>query len=143
MFDFVRSFAHRGLTRTANYRDVIDGGGPRPGYANGLPLGPGEHLIGVYENVPGQRDECIAVTSHGLLLATPSGWRRVAYEQMIDYELPDKSTEQRSISVELRSNETLQLPVRGRVEGDHGEARDVYGMDTFLRGILWVLHHRA
>src|SRR4051812_45356549 len=111
MFDIIRSFAHRGSKRTLNYVDLIDGGGPIPGYTIDLPLGDGEYLIGVYENRPGEKTESVVVTNHGLLLDSQAGWRRVGYDEIIDYDLPDKTTEQLSIPVELRSGETLEIPV--------------------------------
>jgi hypothetical protein len=139
LFDFARSFAHRGLKGTANYLDLIDGSTPLPGYASGLPLADDERLVGVYENWPGERAEGIVITSHGLLLDTRPGWRRVDFEEIVGYELPDKSTEQTAIPIELRSGETLMLVVRGRSYGESGEGRDVYGMESFLRGVLWTL----
>ena len=135
LFDFARSFAHRSLKGTAKYLDLIDGREPFPSYASGLPLVDGERLVGVYENQRGDREDGVVITSHGLFLDTPSGWRRVGYEEIAGYELPDKSTEQTAIPVELRSGETLLLRVRGRSYGEYGEGRDVYGMGQFFRGI--------
>jgi hypothetical protein len=139
LIEFAKSFAHRGLKRTANYLDLIDGSAPLPSYTLGLPLADDELLVGVYENWPGKRAEGIVITSHSLLLDIRSGWRRVDFEAIVGYELPDKSTEQTAIAIELRSGEKLLLAVRGRSYRKYGEGRDVYGMGSFLRGVLWAL----
>lgn len=132
--DWVHSFVHRSLRRTAGYIDGIASAA-----AAAIPCDRDEVLVGVYENAPGEVAGAIGITDRGLHIHQGPAWRFIEYKEIDGAVLPCKSKGPPFVlpylDLRLHSGEVIRLPVLGRT-GQAGECSDVYGMESFLRGML-------
>lgn len=139
--DWVRSFVHRALRGTAGYANA-----PETPVAAAVPCRDGEILVGIYQNTQGETRDVVGITDCGLYLSRNRKWRFIAYEQIIELILPEKTTEppfiEPHLDLLLFNGEVVRLTIKGRT-GELRQYSDVYGLEKFLSGILWSLRYDA
>ncbi len=146
---WAKAFARRNLVRLSHYIDATGSAESIPRYAEDLPLDQGEMLLGIYENSPGVRSECIAVTDLGLYIVGDTAWMRIRYSDIgqvelvlpDDIELPKRKLSADRVTIHLLDGQVIALPVRGifehQLEGGVAETRDAYLVYNFLRRTVY------
>ena len=88
--------------------------GNLPGYVSQIRLGPGEVILGVYENNLGSPKECIVVTNSALHLEASGHWREVAYSDILATECPSPQDARVNASIALKTDDGIvDLPIIG------------------------------
>jgi hypothetical protein len=128
--------AHRILKRLPRYRSVVGTAGPMLPWVQELSLPTGEVLIGVYENVPGEPTESIAITDRGLHVFRNGTWEFVGYEQIDRIETPSGKAGVEELVVHLLSGKVSRIPVRGGRERFH----DAFEVLRFLDRVISDRH---
>ncbi len=121
----VQMWAYRVLRRQSRYRSVD--AMPAPDYLSGLPLTEGDELMGVYENVIGQRQGCVVFSVQGIYVDSHGGWTYIPYASMAEVIvlMPDG---------DKHKAEAMQI----QVEGNRSQTVVFAGGDGKLREILDV-----
>lgn len=132
MKELITTRAHRILKRLPHYRSVVDSSDSMPSYTKELLIATGEVLIGVYENLPGENTESIAITDRGLHAFLNRKWEFIAYEQIDRIETPSSKEGVEELIVHLLSGSVSRIPVRG----GHGQFRDAFEFLRFLDRVI-------
>ena len=131
--DVVRSRARRILGHLPRYRDLSDETTAAPARVHRVPLRRGEIPLGVYENVSGECEDSVLVTTLGLHSYRPGVWDSVGYEDIQSIErlpiaIPSDKMRIDGLTLHLVSGRSVDIPVRG---GD-GKLRDGWEVLRFL-----------
>lgn len=107
-----------------------------------VPLGSGEHAIGIYFNIPSSLVGAIVVTSAGLILRTESGWLSIPYQMIARVVIPARVghlAQLRELTLVLSDGKSLALPILG------GTARtsDAFEFARFLDRVRSDLEKRS
>ena len=124
--------AHRILKHFDHYRPLYDASRAIPAYLQHIALQPGETLIGVYENLPGEEDEIIVITDLGIHLLVNEKWDLFRYDQINRVETPPSKEHVEGLTVWLISGREIWIPVKG----GRGRARDVFEFLRFLDRVI-------
>lgn len=125
----VTSFAHRTLRKLSRYQSC-DERSVQLGYdLPRLQLQGGEKLIGIYENVPGSTESCVAFTRSGIYVNRRTGWEAIKFQDMVGFHFESSRTVD-SLLIELAGGGSVQVPILG---GDlTSGTRDVAIVTQFL-----------
>ena len=108
----VTSFAHRTLRNLSRYRSC-DEKTAQPGCdLRGLQLHGDERLIGVYENVPGSTESCVAFTQSGIYVHRRTGWESIKFKDMVGFHFESSPTVD-SLLIECAGGGLAQVPILG------------------------------
>lgn len=146
MDGMIASFAHRILKRLRHYRPVPSAAAADLIRQAHPPLQPGERLLGIYENVPGELNNSLWVTDRAVHVRADAEWCSVAYAAVERLDARQSATRLSGAAVDkhqvdgiaarLSSGETVWLPVLG----GHDRLRDAWG---FLRFLMRAQEHTA
>jgi len=88
----------------------------------------GEECYGVYENLPAEADETVAVTNLGLHILRRKKWQFVDYRQIRKVDLVSPKQDVSELLVRLTNQESVLLPIRG----GKGKFRDAFEFMRFI-----------
>ena len=127
----IKSKAYRILRPLSRYKPLNDY--QLPYDLSDLPRGEDE-LLGVYENVVGQRDSSIVFSTQGIYVDLTHHWTYVPYAHISTITLPegDKHAVER-IALQIAGGISLQIIVTGGEE----QFRDVYEVLRFLQRVTY------
>lgn len=132
-------YAHRKLRWCLHYHPYRECVSRLPDESLKASLCEGETLLGIYENVPGSLDRCVAITDRGLILKGADGWVSLPYAEMASHVLEVGPRGEFKLTVEeitlnLRGGGTASVPVLG--EYPQWGGRDIFSMSMFLDHVL-------
>jgi hypothetical protein len=132
----VKMMAYRKLRRLSRYRPV--GVLPAPSYLSGLPLAENDEILGVYENVIGQRQGCVVFSTQGIYADVDVGWTFIPYARMlkVDVEMPggDKHKAE-AMQIQMEGNGSQTVVITGR----DSKIREIWNVYTFLSRVLYPI----
>lgn len=132
----IQSRAYRTLRKMASYRSLQN---DTPDYFEKDLLRVKEKLVGAYENVPGERQESIVLTTLGFHVFLNSQWQSIDYGQIVDVEpLFNISKDKRSVYnlIVHTPERDITIPVRG----GQGGFRDAWEFLRFLNRVSESFH---
>lgn len=134
--DVVRSRAARILGHFARYRNLRDGTATPPAWLRQVAVQGDEVVLGVYENVPGELEDSIVVTTRALHLCRDGAWQSVSYEDIRSIETPPTEAPLgksgvAELTLHLGDGQRVSLPVTG----GRGKTRDAWEFLRFLRRV--------
>jgi hypothetical protein len=88
----------------------------------------GEECYGVYENLPAEAYETVAVTNLGLHVLRKKKWQFVDYRQIRKVDLVSPKRNVSELLVRLTNQESVLLPIRG----GKGRFRDAFEFMRFI-----------
>jgi hypothetical protein len=123
----IKMRAYRILRPLSRYKplDVT----PAPDYLCDLPNEGDDQLLGIYENVAGQRDGCVVFSIQGIYIDVEGNWTFIPYAQMITTALPSDDKHAAKI-IDIQIAGGTNQPVV--ITGGEGRFRDVYEVSRFL-----------
>jgi hypothetical protein len=139
----VKSRAGRILRGLARYRELPEAGDWLQRWPRSPRLRPGETPLGVYENTPGQMDNCVLVTSSGLHVHSAGEWAYAAYDLIKDVravppvEYPWDKLAVSGLALDLYDGRTLDL----QISGGNERSRDAWEVMRFLDRVTQDVQH--
>jgi hypothetical protein len=106
-------------------------------------LRPGETPLGIYENAPGQVDNCAVITTAGLHVYAAGDWEFAAYDSIRGVRpIPPVEHSQdklvvSALALDLLDGSTLDLPIYG---GDERH-RDAWEVMRFIDRVTHDVQH--
>jgi hypothetical protein len=131
MKDGVKMRAYRILKPLRRFYTVDDK--HLPAYLRDVEIASKDELIGVYENVPGSRDNAIIVSTHGIYIYQSSVWMFVPYTDILEVSIPEDNKHVAD-RIELYLTNERRLTVL--VVGGDAKFRDVYEVLRFFDRVI-------
>jgi hypothetical protein len=137
----IRFRAKKELGRTESYHPIV--GTNMPPYLKKSPAPCGaDEIIGIYENVPSELDQCIVISEQGLIVYTGATFRAIKYRDIATFTTANSGGLAPSILddmlvIELVDGDTVEVPVRNDTE----RFRDIFSFSAFLDAVLRAIRY--
>lgn len=131
--ELIASRAHRNLRRLDSYQKVtaLDSSSD---LIETLQCQVDERILGLYQNIPGDDLNTIAVTTQGLHIYDGEKWQSVDYHLIDTIETPSPESKRvvNQLIIHLKTKGTITVPIYG----GKGGTRDAWSFFTFLKRVI-------
>jgi hypothetical protein len=137
--ELIKSKAHRTMRRMSNYHNISEKTDDIH-YLGDFSFRDNEEPVGIYENLVGEPDESIIITTLGLYIFRAGDWEFVGYDEIRAITKPkvEKLAVDR-LFLHLASGRRVDVPIKG----GEGRFRDVYEFLRFLMRVTESIQSRA
>lgn len=104
-----------------------------PAYLRDVEIVSEDELIGVYENVPGSRDNAIIVSTYGIYIYQSLVWMFVPYTDILEVSIPEDN---KHVADRIELHLTNERKLTVLVLGGDAKFRDVYEVLRFFDRVI-------